>query len=237
MRAEVRVSHSSAQLTLYPAPPPLSGTGLGFAAVGGMDFSPAGALFAAVNIVGAGGTGSDHLASIDPATGIATIIGPFGACTGGPGRSCTIEGIEGIAFDPSGPLLGSLSARGAAGSPGLYAIDTGTGAATFVAPILDALDGTGIPPSGGVVSLKFFDHNGDGAPTLFGGTARAIGATDGRFLVDIDPATGLFGFRGPVSATGSPSLGGLAARGVGRVAAFKSATTIVREPMVGQRWN
>ena len=199
---------------------PLSGaatfvgdTGLGSAAVGGMDFSPNGDLFAAVNIVGGGGTGSDHLARIDPATGIATIVGPFGACTGGAiGDSCTIEGVEGIAFDPSGTLFGSLSARGAAGAPGLYRINTGTGAATFVAPILDP---NGIPPSGGVVSLKFFDHDGDGVPTLFGGTARALGpATDGGFLVDIDPATGLFGFRGPVSATGGPSLGGLAARGV-----------------------
>jgi hypothetical protein len=68
------------------------------------------------------------------------------------GGSCTIEGIEGIAFDLSGTLWGSLSARGAAGSPGLYAIDTSTGAATFLDPIVHA---GGAAPSGGVVSLQF----------------------------------------------------------------------------------
>src|SRR5919106_926597 len=56
-------------------------TGLGFAAFGGLDFSSDGTLFAAVNIAGNGGTGSDHLATIDTATGAATVIGPFGGCT------------------------------------------------------------------------------------------------------------------------------------------------------------
>jgi len=56
------------------------GTGLGFAAVGSMDFSPSGALYAAVNIAGDGGTGSDHLAIINKTTGAATVIGPFGTC-------------------------------------------------------------------------------------------------------------------------------------------------------------
>ena len=83
-------------------------TGLGFATVSALDFRSDGILFAAVNIVGAGGTGSDHLATIDTATGAATVIGPFGTCNG----SCTIEGMEGIAFDASGTLLGSLSVRG-----------------------------------------------------------------------------------------------------------------------------
>ena len=45
---------------------------LGVAAIGGMDFSVGGTLYAAVNLAGDGGTGSDHLATIDPATGVRT---------------------------------------------------------------------------------------------------------------------------------------------------------------------
>lgn len=56
-------------------------------------------LSAAVNLAGDGGTGSDHLAIVDKNTGAATVVGPFGSCTGvsiptqGNG-SCTIEGAE-----------------------------------------------------------------------------------------------------------------------------------------------
>lgn len=187
----------------------LGSTGLGFAAVGGMDVRRQDErLFAAVNIAGDGGTGSDHLAVIDKSTGDASIIGPFGTCSGvvipsTGGGSCTIEGIEGIAFDRRGRLWGAHSERGADGRPGLYRIDTHTGKATFVNPILDA---NGNPPSGGVVSLAFSQ---DGR--LFGGTARAIfPATDGGRLIRINPATGEFSFVGAVSATGGSSLGGLA---------------------------
>ena len=146
-------------------------TGLGVAAIGDLDFTSDGTLFASVNIVGDGGTGSDHLATIDKSTAAATVIGPFGTC--GP-DSCSIDGMEGIAFDSSGELWGSLSTRGTAGTPGLYTIGTSTGAATFATPIQDVF---GTPPSGGVVSLQF---TCDGS--LFGGTARAISpATDGGF--------------------------------------------------------
>lgn len=169
-------------------------TGLGFSAIGGMDFRADGILFAAVNIVGDGGTGSENLASINKTTGVATVIGPFG-----------VEGIEAIAFDSSGVLWGARDARGAGvGRPGLYTINPLTGQATFVEPIVSA---SGVPPSGGVVSLQFAT---DG--TLFGGTARAIGpATDGGRLITIDRATGIFSFVGGVAATpGGVSLGALA---------------------------
>jgi len=179
---------------------------LGFAAIGGMDFRSDGTLFAAVNIAGDGGTGSDHLATINKITGQATIIGPFGICQNivvpsGGGGTCTNEGIEGIAFAPNGVLWGVHSARGAAGAPGIYTINTGTGAATFVASLLDA---GGAPASGGFVSIQFVC---DG--TLFGGTARAINAADGGFLATINPNTGLFTLT-LNGATGGTSLGGLA---------------------------
>ncbi len=173
-------------------------TGLGFAAVGGMDFDAAGTLYAAVNIVGDGGTGSDHLAILNTNNGQATIIGPFGTCA----FSCSIEGIEGIAFDTAGALWGVHTARGSAGAPGLYTINPGTGAANFLVPIVDT---GGIPPSGGLSSIQFAC---DG--TLFGGTARSQGPADGGFLVTVNPNTGVFSFVGATSATGGPSLGGLA---------------------------
>jgi hypothetical protein len=167
-------------------------TGLGFAAVGGLDFRSDGTLFAAVNIVGDGGTGSETLATINKATGAATIIGAFG-----------VEGMEGIAFDSSGTLWGSTSAR-AGRPPSLYTINPATGAATLVAPIADS---SGRAPSGGVVSLQFAC---DG--TLYGGTARAttFPPTDGGRLITIDPATGTFAFVGPGPAAVGTSLGALA---------------------------
>lgn len=90
-------------------------SGLGVAAIGGMDFQftapESSLLYASVNIAGDGGTGSDHLATIDTTTGLATVIGPYGVCMGvtlpsqGDG-SCTIEGMETIAFAQNGTLYG-----------------------------------------------------------------------------------------------------------------------------------
>jgi hypothetical protein len=179
--------------------------GESLAAVGDMAFRADGILYAAVNVVGNGGTGSDNLATINKTTGKATLIGPFdGVCVQSP---CKIEGIEAITFDPAGNLLGALRERVAAGTPGLYKIDPTTGIATFFAPILDA---AGAPPSGGVVSLQFCGG------ILFGGTARAMSDSentpiaDGGRLISIDPTTGLFTFVGSISATGDSSLGALA---------------------------
>ena len=183
-------------------------TGLGIAAVEGLDFNAAGTLYASVNIAGGGGTGADHLAIINKTTGAATVVGPFGSCTGvtipstgGTGEaSCTIEGMAGIAFDATGNLWGSHRTL-AAGAPGLYRINVATGAATFVAPFLD---GSGGSPSGGVASLQFACNG-----TLYGGTAFPISpATDGGNLITINPATGIFSTIG--NAVQEASLGALA---------------------------
>ena len=190
---------------------PVGVSNLGFAAIGGMDVNAAGVLYAAVNIAGDGGTGSDHLATINKNTGLTTIIGPFGICNGltlpfphlpsdGSG-TCTNEGIEGIAFDSAGTLWGVHSFRGAAGAPGLYTINTNTGAANFVLPLLDV---AGAPATGGFVSIQFAC---DG--TLFGGTARAIQANDGGFLATINTNNGIYTLL-PNQATSGPSLAGLA---------------------------
>lgn len=187
---------------------------LGFSSIGGLDFRADGTLFAAVNILGNGRTGADHLAALDTLTGVAVIIGPFGNIVepapfpaDGTGSS-DLEGIEAIAFSPTGVLYGASSTRGAAGLQStLFTIDLLTGAATPLALIANSL---GDSPSGGVVSLQFAS---DG--TLYGGTARAQGeAADGGFLITINPTTGLFDFVGGVSATGGVSLGGLAAENI-----------------------
>ena len=193
----------------------LGASGLGFAAIGALDFRADGTLFASVNIAGNGGTGSDHLATIDLTTGQASLIGAFGACTGVPSLpvdgsgSCSIEGMEAIAFDGAGNLFGAVNPRGALGAAasyaGLYSIDTTSGAATFIAEILD---GSSEELSGGIVSLQF-DSDG----TLFGGTGRAQqGAADGGWLVTIAP-DGTFQFvgAGPATENGQPlaSLAGL----------------------------
>jgi len=185
---------------------------LGFAATAGMDVDGAGVLYAAVNIAGDGGTGADFLATIDKNTGQATIIGPFGVCAGltlpfphipadGLG-SCTVEGIEGIAFDALGNLWGAHSSRGAAGAPGLYTIKIGTGAATFAVPLLDV---SGAAASGGFVSIQY---TCDG--TLFGGTATDQGPPDGGFLATINPNTGQFTLAPNGATFFGTSLAGLA---------------------------
>jgi hypothetical protein len=189
----------------------IGNAGLGQASIGAMDFSSAGVLYASVGIAGNSTTGSDHLATINTSTGEATLIGPFGECTGvtvpsqGEGL-CDIEGMEAITFDSEGTLWGALSEWGPTGSPGLYTIDRLTGIATFVAPILD---GSNVPSSGGIESLQFFCYD-----VLYGGTGRAKGSsTDGGFLVTIDPVTGVFEYAGNISATGGPSLGALTYEG------------------------
>lgn len=181
-------------------------SGLGIAAIGGMDFDSSGVLYASVNIAAAGGTGGDHLATIDTSTGAATVIGPFGSCTGvtipssGLG-SCTLEGIETIAFDASGTLWAARTKKGSSGTPGFYTIDTGTGAATFVSPY----DESSSSLAGGLASMQFAC---DG--TLYGGTTRTTGgASDGGHLVTIDPNTGVFSFVDPASYTGGSALAGL----------------------------
>ena len=181
-------------------------TALGLASISDMDFSPNGTLFASVNIVGDGGTGGDHLATINVNTGLATIVGPFGMCTGvvvptlGAG-SCSVEGMEGLAYSQSGTLYATHTLNSAAGQPGLYTVNPATGTATFVAPILNA---AGQPPAGGIASIRF-GCNG----TLYGGTTR-LAANNGGNLVAINPVTGIFTNLGVASSTDGSALAALA---------------------------
>jgi hypothetical protein len=195
----------------------VSAGNLGFAAMSGYDFNNAGILYASVNIAGDGGTGGDHLATVNTQTGITTIIGPFGSCDkDGDGNFgdvynipadsglgiCTIEGMEAIAFDSAGNLIGA--SRGKIQDPNpaeLYSINLATGAATVLQPLTQV----GGPVTGGIVSLQF---TCDG--TLYGGSAQDQGG-DGGFLVTINQQNGNYATVGAASATAGSSLGGLAA--------------------------
>lgn len=195
--------------------------GLGSGGYTSFDFDSAGVLYASANLGGGAvsgtiaGTGGDYLVTVNKSTGVATLVGSYGVCTGvtipvpasGGNGACTLEGMDAIAFDASGQLWGALNTRGDAGAPGLYKINKVTGAATFQFVIDDAA--AGLHPSGGVVSLQF---ECDG--TLYAGTARRQApSVDGGELGTVNTGSGLFTFisAAPVT-TGTPanSLGGLA---------------------------
>jgi hypothetical protein len=195
----------------------IGASGLGYAGYGSFDFDNSGILYASMNLAGGSGTGSDYLVTVAIGGGAASVVGPFGTCmgvtipvpdpsAGGPTGSCTIDGIEGIAFDSSGQLWGVERERGTAGASGLYKINKATGAATFVM----AITGT---PSDGVVSLQFACNG-----TLYGGSSRH---PDGGRLGTINTTTGAWTYLTPArppsgidpSWTGGPqynSMSGLA---------------------------
>ncbi|HKH45009.1 MAG TPA: hypothetical protein VKM72_10140 [Thermoanaerobaculia bacterium] len=182
-------------------------TGLGVAGIEDLDFSANGTLYAAVSLAGAAGSGADHLALLNRMTGTATIIGPFGTCSGvsipGTGAgSCSLEGMDALAFDAAGALWGALRAGGA-GTPGLYRINPATGKAVFRTAFTND---AGVAASGGMASLHFAC---DGV--LLAGTAIRIGSgTDGGELRRVDPFTGLVQAGG--GASGATALEALAYR-------------------------
>ncbi|HEY5565099.1 MAG TPA: S8 family serine peptidase, partial [Rhodothermia bacterium] len=190
------VLHSVDQAT--GAVTPIGSAGSGISRIAALDFRSDGTLFASVKVGTSGGPGADYLATINTASGAATLIGSFGACA----ASCSIAGMGAIAFDPGGVLYGALHGRAQNGSPGLYTINSSTGVASFVAPIVDA---SSLPPSGGITSLQFLDG------ALYGGTAIAKSPPgDGGWLVSINKTTGAFTKIGGASATGGRGLIGMA---------------------------
>jgi len=163
------------------------------------------------------GSSGGSLVTIDPVTGVSTVIGDLG-----------VDDIEGMSFDIDGNLFGSTGTN--TSSPAndgseLYAIDLGTGAATFIGEIestpappfrdVEALaclidvvyfgswsgtvledttgDGAGDAPIGGVVIELFEDTDGDGvlsAAELAAGPVQSTTTdpTDGSYeFTDVPP--------------------------------------------------
>jgi hypothetical protein len=192
----------------------IGASGLGYAGYGSFDFDNSGVLYASMNLAGGTGTGSDYLVTVATGGGAASVVGPFGTCTGvtipvpdpahgGPTGSCTIEGMEAIAFDSSGQLWGIENVRGTGpAAVGLYKINKATGAATFFMAISGG-------PSDGVVSAQFACNG-----TLYGGSSRH---PDGGRLGTINTTTGAWTYLTPTQTnatwTGGPqfnSMSGLA---------------------------
>lgn len=88
-------------------------------AYNGMEFVD-GTLYA--SIITEGGGDSD-LATVDPATGIATIIGPTG-----------YSGVTGLAYDGNSGMMYGLLGGGNAASGSLVSLNMATGAATIIGP-------------------------------------------------------------------------------------------------------
>lgn len=109
--------------------------------------------------------GDDQLYSINPATGLGTLIGPVGL---------DLNYAQDIAYDrDNGVLYGTLYERG--GSGGLYTIDTSTGAATLLAAIDAEVDALAIPYG---VEYEIAASAGvDGQGTVSGVGTYAAGAT------------------------------------------------------------
>ncbi len=184
--------------------------GMGFAAMASLDFDSAGVLYGSANIVGNGGSGGDHLATIHLGTGLATIIGPYGVCQnftpGAPfpadgSGDCDIEGIEAIGFDGSGQLWGIARAHNLPATAvntvanGLYQINAVTGQAAIFTTIQNA-------PAGGMVSMEFAC---DG--TIYVGSQRNSGGELGQVTIIGNVAT--YASIGGGTAFGN-SLAGLA---------------------------
>jgi len=148
----------------------VGGLGLGAQGIADLAFDQGGRLFGWVE------PGSDDLARINPATGLATRVGEAGLTTQG----------SGLAFDVANNRL--LLAGGASG--GLFAVNPDTGAARLLATL------TGAPLPNGVISgLGFDDETG----ALFGVNLARLGRGNvgQAFLVGIDPQTGRVTNRGP----------------------------------------
>ena len=115
----------------------------------------------------AGGVASDaRLVTIDPLTGLVTVIGSFNA---GPTNSTgTPATMADIAFDSAGKLFGIASI----GGPNLYSINIATGQATLVGP-----NGASTSTAGGGLAISPLDiFYGTPTPARYGTYNSSTGA-------------------------------------------------------------
>ncbi len=138
----------------------------GFPAIMGLVFAPDGVLYGSALTLGAT---ADTLVTIDPGTGAASAVGPYGA---------GITGMDGLAASAAGVLYGVTGVDDiAAPGPALYTIDAATGAATLMGPLLDVGAAPPIDPPQAIGFLT------DGVLLV---------TTEEGVLLDVDPATGAF---------------------------------------------
>ncbi len=170
---------------------PFGTTNLGLAGVpslSGLSVEPfTGTLFAS-----SGQSSGGLLGTLDPGTGLFALIGATGATA-----------VPGLAFAPDGTLYGTADTDGAGGSDALVRIDTSTGLATVVGPLV-------LPPATPVPGLDAlaFDPRGR---QLYATTGFGFDGTPGD-LVRVDPASGAVTLLGSLAdaCTGAGVTGTLA---------------------------
>ncbi len=181
----------------------------------------------------------DSLLLIDPITGEATVIGPFG-----------IGNVTGtaLAFAPDGTLWGAFQTTV---DDYLVNIDTSTGKATIVAPLRPRFGGRGVEfgPDGktfylvniGNQNLYTIDIS-TGLGTLVGCTGFdtvSLALLDNKFyaitvdvddyLITIEPTTGAGAPVGPLSLPFDPVISGLASSSDGKLFAVDWANDLLIE--------
>lgn len=145
----------------------------GFSAVAGLAFDGAGVLYGTAATAPNGVT--SVLIRIDLASGAGTAVGPFGA------SGTTIDGLDGLGFDPTSGLLIAVSGASFDGSPGdVFSIVPATGAASKIGELIDA--DTGQLPQQTVSGLEF---------TKTGTLYASLGGGHGGILL-VDAATWRF---------------------------------------------
>lgn len=123
--------------------------------------------------------GPSFLYIIDPATGVATLVGPIG-----------FESVGGIDFHPGTEVLYGTASRPVTRVPVLITIDTATGAGTEVGP-------TGIPGDNNITDVSF---RPDG--TLFAFNAFSPAGPPAGRLYTINTTTGAGTLLGPTGTAG-----------------------------------
>lgn len=160
----------------------------GFPNVPGLAFDLDGTLFGAAQ-VGGPTLNANGLIVIDPNSGSAMAVGPFGIVGGS-----VVRGMNALAIEPhTGRLIGSTNAAFDGSTGDMWEIDKTTGAATLLGTLTDAA--TGNIPTATVAGLTF-DETG----RLF----ASFGANDGR-IAQVDLATLQFTIIGQGSVAGSVS--------------------------------
>ncbi len=163
----------------------------GYRAIAGLAFDSNGKLFGTASASLVNGDAVTQLIRINSLTGLASEIDTIRLNTN---SSILVDGIDGIAFNPSSNILYGMSGYAFDGSPGdVLTIDTTTAVATLLGSVLEL--GSGNPLTASVAGLSF-----DASGQLF----ASMGTNDGR-IISIDLTNFTFTYLGRVDTNVSVS--------------------------------
>jgi hypothetical protein len=146
----------------------------GYPAVPGLAFDGGGTLYASVSTTGGY---ADGLATIDPLTGAATLVGTYTE-----GGATAVEAIDALAWDPIGQRMWAFTGEAYDGTSGdVYLVDLGTAALTKVADLggiaYRVTKGQSIAGAGFSRSGALYLTSGAGDGKLLWADRSAIGAS------------------------------------------------------------